>query len=82
MEILSFVLGMSMVVVIAVAIVAVIAFVKVKKTEKEIDALHQIIQREMESERRERDKLTDDMFRTMDSRFDKFEIKITNGRKA
>ena len=36
MEILSFVLGMSVVVVIAVSVVAVIGFVKARKIEKEL----------------------------------------------
>ena len=37
MEILSFVLGMSVVVVIAVSVVSVIGFVKARKIEKELE---------------------------------------------
>lgn len=43
MDILSFILGMSAVVVIAVAIVAVVAFVKVNRTNKDILDLHKRI---------------------------------------
>jgi cell division protein FtsB len=48
MDILSFILGMSIVVVIAVAVVAVMAFVKVKKHNKEIEIIHTIMSGEFE----------------------------------
>lgn len=48
MEILSFVLGMSLVVVIAIAVVAVIGFVKARKIEEEADRIHTIMGNESE----------------------------------
>ena len=48
MEILSFVLGMSAVVVIVVSIVAVIGFVKARKIEKETNRIHTIMGNESE----------------------------------
>ena len=55
MDILSFILGMSIVVVIAVAVVAVIAFVKVNKTNKEIETIHTIMGNEFERSNRNRE---------------------------
>jgi uncharacterized membrane protein len=81
MDILSFILGMSVVVVIAVAVVAVIAFVKVRKHNKEIDEIHQIIGREVDVQNRERETIVQDIYRTLDSRLDKLESKL-NSRKA
>ena len=48
MEILSFVLGMSLVVVIAIAVVAVIGFVKARKIEEETNSIHTIMGNESE----------------------------------
>ena len=76
MDILSFILGMSMVVVIAVAIVAVMAFVRVNKLNKEIESLHTILGLEVESQNRERENVINDVYRTLDSRLDKLESKI------
>jgi len=81
MDILSFILGMSVVVVIAVAVVAVMAFVKVRKHNKEIDEIHQIIGREIDVQNRERETIVQDIYRTLDSRLDKLESKL-NSRKA
>ena len=81
MDILSFILGMSVVVVIAVAVVAVMAFVKVKKHNKEIEGIHQFLTREFENQNRERDNIVQDIYRTLDSRLDKLESRITS-RKA
>ena len=88
MDLLSFVLGMSIVVVIAVAIVAVISFVKVNKHNKEIEDIHQVIgreleivnqviSRELENQTRERDQIVQDIYRTLDSRLDKLESRLT-----
>ena len=82
MDILSFILGMSIVVVIAVAVVAVIAFVKVNKTNKEIVEIQTSISREIENQNRERESAINDVYRTLDSRLDKLESKITTSRKA
>ncbi len=81
MDILSFILGMSVVVVIAVAVVAVMAFVKVRKHNKEIDELQQILGREIEQQNREREREITEVYRTLDSRLDKLESKL-NSRKA
>ena len=92
MDILSFILGMSVVVVIAVAIVAVSAFVKVSKTNKDIkdrfealyrdvDNLHRLIGQENENQNRERDTIINDIYRTIDSRFDKLESKFSKKEK-
>lgn len=83
MDILSFILGMSIVVVIAVAVVAVMAFVKVNRTNKEInnlqlniDELHRIIADEIANQNRERGALANDIYRTIDSRLDRLESKL------
>ncbi len=81
MDILSFILGMSMVVVVAVAIVAVIAFVKVNKLNKEIETLHTILGMEIQTQNREREDAITNVYRTLDSRLDKLESKIVS-RKA
>ena len=88
MDILSFILGMSVVVVIAVAVVAVMAFVKVRKHNKEIETIHNILgreidnlnqnfSREFEHQNRERDNVVQDIYRTIDSRLDKLESKLS-----
>jgi hypothetical protein len=82
MDILSFILGMSMVVVIAVAIVAVMAFVRVNKLNKEIEIIHTVMGNEIQTQNREREKDITEVYRTIDSRLDKLESKITIGRKA
>ena len=82
MDILSFILGMSIVVVIAVAVVAVIAFVKVNKTNKEIETIHTIIGNEVERMNRNREDDVRNLYSTLDSRLDKLESKITISRKA
>lgn len=82
MDILSFILGMSMVVVIAVAIVAVMAFVRVNKLNKEIESVQTVLGLEIDNQNRERENAITDVYRTLDSRLDKLESKITIGRKA
>ncbi len=82
MDILSFILGMSVVVVIAVAVVAVVAFVRVNRHNKDIEELHQILGREIDNQNRERENDIQNVYRTLDSRLDKLESKITNSRKA
>jgi hypothetical protein len=81
MDILSFILGMSIVVVIAVAVVAVIAFVKVNKTNKEIETIHTIMGNEFERSNRNREEDIKNVYSTLDSRLDKLEGRITS-RKA
>ena len=82
---MSFVLGASTGVVIAIAIVAVLGFVKAKKTEQKlryieesIQTLYSQLERNLELDNRRidqeivrTDKLVDDIYRTIDSRLDK-----------
>ena len=82
MEILSFVLGMSVVVVIAVSVVAVIGFVKARKIEKELESIsediyHLIDKNQIDFNRRV-DELENHIFSQLDSRLDKLEQKLTN----
>ena len=81
MDILSFILGMCIVVVIAVAIVAVISFVKVNKHNKEIESIHQIYSGEFERIRRDMTDSERNLYSVLDSRLDKLESKLTS-RKA
>ena len=85
MEILSFVLGMSAVVVIAVSVVAVIGFVKARKIEKELESIsediyHLIDKNQIDFNRRA-DELENNVFSQLDSRLDKLEQKLTNNKK-
>ena len=82
MDILSFILGMSMVVVFAVAIVAVIAFVRVNKLNKEIESLHTVLGLEIGNQNRERENAITDVYRSLDSRLDKLESKFTISHKT
>ena len=80
MDILSFVLGMSAVVVIAVSIVAVIGFVKARKIEKELESIsediyHLIDKNQIDFNRRA-DELENNIFSQLDSRLDKLENKL------
>ena len=84
METLSFILGIAFVVVIAVAIVAVYAFVKVGQIKEELNSIHQVIGSEIdsqnrlrESNRRDFENVVSDIYRTIDSRLDKLENKIS-----
>ena len=81
MDILSFILGMSVVVVIAVAVVAVIAYVKVRKHKEAIEQIHIMMSNAYDEQNRERERAVSDIYRTLDSRFDKLESKLSS-RKA
>ena len=81
MDILSFILGMSIVVVIAVAVVAVMAFVKVNKHNKEIETIHTIMGNESERVNRDIMDTQRDIYSQLDSRLDKLETKLTNNKK-
>jgi len=85
MEILSFVLGMSVVVVIAVSVVAVIGFVKARKIEKELERIGEDVYRKIDSNQtdfnRRADELENNVFSQLDSRLDKLEQKLTNNKK-
>lgn len=55
MEILSFILGIALVVVIALAIVAIYAFVKVGQIKEELNSIHQVIGSEIDNQNRLRE---------------------------
>jgi len=89
METLSFVLGMSIVVVIALAVVAVIAFFKTIKLEKRIEDLNRdvieidaqtnrVLSFEIEQVHRNRAESEQAIYSMMDSRLDKLESKLIN----
>ncbi|MFN6280140.1 MAG: hypothetical protein ACK4YZ_04855 [Bacteroidota bacterium] len=88
MDILSFILGMSVVVVIALAVVAVIGLVRVNKVKSHINDITQTMEKENENiyrnmnENLEQIKTEfrseiDNIYRSMDSRFDKLDNKLT-----
>lgn len=87
METLSFVLGMGLVVVIALAVVAVIAFVKIIKLEKgisdrdrDIEDMNERVYQEIESRTekiyRDMNDSTGNLLSAIDSRYDKLDTKI------
>ena len=80
METLSFVLGMSSVVVIAVAVVAVIGFVKARKIEIELEHISVDVYRQLDRNQTELhqrvDQLGETVFSQLDSRLDKLENKL------
>ena len=85
METLSFVLGIALVVVIALAIVATYAFVKVIRVQKDINDLdrrfadiYQCIAEENAQINRRLDAFEKDIYSQLDSRLDKLETKLTN----
>jgi uncharacterized protein YoxC len=88
MDILSFGLGIAVVVIIGLSVISVIAFFKVKKIEKEIEksesAIYrelQFLNREKQSELAETNRRIDDfekeVYSQLDSRLDKLENKLT-----
>jgi len=80
METLSFVLGMALVVVIAVAIVAVYAFVKVRQVRQELQNTQLNISNEIERVYRAMHDDKTNMHSSLDSRLDKLESKLTNNK--
>jgi|TARA_R110000868_G_scaffold364012_2_gene626425 hypothetical protein len=80
METLSFVLGMSSVVVIAVAVVAVIGFVKARKIEIELEHtsadVYRLLERNQTELHQRVDQLGETVFSQLDSRLDKLENKL------
>ncbi len=81
MDILSFILGIALVVVIGLSVVAVISFVKVRKIERQIEHLESHIFRTIETEisdtNRRMEELGNSVFSTLDSRLDKLENKLS-----
>jgi predicted PurR-regulated permease PerM len=93
METLSFILGMSSVVVIAIAVVAVIGFFKVRSVEKQfneyrqnfsvgfdmrIKDIHDSIHQVNDQLHRRIDNTEREVFSQLDSRLDKLETKLTD----
>ena len=89
METLSFILGMSSVVIIAIAVVAVIGFFKVRSVEKQFNEYRQNFTVEFENRtkdihdnlnslHRRIDNTEREVFSQLDSRLDKLETKLTS----
>ena len=84
MDILSFGLGIAVVVIIGLSIISVIAFFKVKKIEKQIERLEwnwYTIGTEIAETHRKIDDLEREVFSQLDSRLDKLENKLTTTKK-
>lgn len=85
MDILSFGLGIAVVVIIGLSIISVIAFFKVRKIEKQIERLesdiYRTIQYEITGTHQRLDALERDIFSQLDSRLDKLENKLTTTKK-
>ncbi len=85
MDILSFGLGIAVVVIIGLSVISVIAFFKVKKIEKQIESLEAEIFRALQSEisetHRRVDELEREVFSQLDSRLDKLENKLSTTKK-
>jgi hypothetical protein len=81
MDILSFVLGIGVVVIIGLSVISVIAFFKVKKIEKQIEHLESDIFRQIETEiagtHRRIDDFEREVYSQLDSRLDKLENKLS-----
>lgn len=81
MDILSFGLGIAVVVIIGLSVISVIAFVKSRKIQRQIENLEAAIYREIQSEiaetHRRIDDFEKDVYSQLDSRLDKLENKLT-----
>jgi predicted PurR-regulated permease PerM len=81
MDILSFGLGIAVVVIIGLSVIAVIAFVKVRKIERQIEELESAIFRQIETNIAETHRRIDDfereVYSQLDSRLDKLENKLS-----
>ena len=81
METLSFVLGMALVVVIAIAIVAIYAFVKVRQVKQELQSTQLTLSGEIENVHRTIHDEKTNIYSSLDSRLDKLESKLINNKK-
>ena len=96
METLSFILGVSSVVGIVIAILTVVGYVKVGKVEKNLESfqngisneldirtkdIHDLINHNNGEVNRRIDNTEREVFSQLDSRLDKLENKIKNGKK-
>lgn len=88
MDILSFGLGIAVVVIIGLSVISVIAFFKARKIEKQIEHMESAIYRTIETEiaethqridetHRRIDDFEKDVYSQLDSRLDKLENKLT-----
>jgi hypothetical protein len=81
MDILSFGLGIAVVVIIGLSVIAVIAFVKARKIERQIEELESAIFRQIETNIAETHRRIDDfereVYSQLDSRLDKLENKLS-----
>jgi len=81
MDILSFGLGIAVVVIIGLSVIAVIAFVKARKIERQIEELESAIFRQIETNiaetHRRIDDFEKDVYSQLDSRLDKLENKLS-----
>jgi hypothetical protein len=81
MDILSFGLGIAVVVIIGLSVISVIAFFKVRKIERQIEELESAIFRQIETQiaetHRRIDDFEKDVYSQLDSRLDKLENKLT-----
>ena len=100
MDIISFSLGISSVVVIILILVAVYTIVKVGELKEKVNSIEtdysarfedilRIIDQNLELDNRRidgeigrTDKLVEDVYRTIDSRLDKLEAKLTDSNKS
>ena len=84
METISFVLGMSFVVVIAISVVAVIGFFKARNLEKELEHVSADVYRNFDRNQQEVHQKIDELgnaFQSqLDSRLDKLENKLLNNK--
>jgi len=81
MDILSFGLGIAVVVIIGLSVISVIAFFKARKIERQIEELESAIFRQIEINIAETHRRIDDfereIYSQLDSRLDKLENKLT-----
>jgi len=81
MDILSFGLGIAVVVIIGLSVISVIAFFKARKIERQIEELESAIFRQIETNIAETHRRIDDfereVYSQLDSRLDKLENKLT-----
>ena len=100
MDIISFGLGISSVVVIILILVTVHSFVKLEKLKEKVNSLEtdypirfedilrtidqncELDNRRIDGEIGRTDKLVEDVYRTIDSRLDKLEAKLTDSNKS
>jgi hypothetical protein len=100
MDIISFGLGISSVVVIILILVTVHTFVKLEKLKEKVNSLEtdyptrfedilrtidqncELDNRRIDGEIGRTDKLVEDVYRTIDSRLDKLEARLTDSNKS